>query len=163
MTGLNIRRAKRSDSAEVAEIYLRARKKFLPYAPLAHPDDEVRHWVAEALIPGTDVWIAVVAGRIAGMIALSYDGRNTWIDQFYLDPDEVGKGIGSELLLFAKKRSESPIRLYCFQENLAARQFYERRGFTAIEFGDGSANEENCPDVLYEWRVKREAGSDRTI
>jgi ribosomal protein S18 acetylase RimI-like enzyme len=46
----------------------------------------------------------------------------------------------------------SPIRLYTFQENDGARRFYERHGFRAIEFGDGSNNEENCPDVLYEWR-----------
>ncbi len=43
-----------------------------------------------------------------------------------------------------------PIRLYTFQANLGARRFYSRHGFVAIEFGDGRANEERCPDVLYE-------------
>ena len=41
------------------------------------------------------------------------------------------------------------MRLYAFQQNEAARRFYERHGFVAIAFGDGSTNEERCPDVLY--------------
>jgi hypothetical protein len=40
--------------------------------------------------------------------------------------------------------------LWCFQRNTRARRFYERRGFAPIRFTDGSANEERCPDVLYE-------------
>jgi ribosomal protein S18 acetylase RimI-like enzyme len=51
----------------------------------------------------------------------------------------------------AKAELGAPIRLYAFQENAPTRQFYERHGFKAIAFGDGSENEENCPDVLYEW------------
>ena len=35
-----------------------------------------------------------------------------------------------------------------------ARHFYEARGFEAIAFGNGSHNEERCPDVLYEWRPR---------
>jgi hypothetical protein len=46
-----------------------------------------------------------------------------------------------------------PIRLYTFQANAGARRFYERHGFVPIEFTDGQANEERCPDVLYELRT----------
>ena len=56
-------------------------------------------------------------------------------------------------MLFRSRRElSSPIRLYTFQCNHDARHFYERRGFRAIAFGDGSGNEEKCPDILYEWR-----------
>ena len=44
-----------------------------------------------------------------------------------------------------------PILLYTFQANAGARRFYERHGFRAIQFTDGRANEEHCPDVLYEF------------
>jgi hypothetical protein len=37
---------------------------------------------------------------------------------------------------------------------MRARAFYERHGFVAIEFGDGSGNEAGQPDVFYEWRGK---------
>jgi len=45
------------------------------------------------------------------------------------------------------------------EANQRARAFYERRGFRAIAFGDGSGNEERCPDVLYEWRPPSAQGS----
>ena len=38
------------------------------------------------------------------------------------------------------------------QQNERARRFYEARGFRAVEFTDGEANEEKTPDVRYEWR-----------
>jgi RimJ/RimL family protein N-acetyltransferase len=42
------------------------------------------------------------------------------------------------------------LRLYTFQCNEGARRFYERNGFTAVAFGDGSGNEEGEPDIRYE-------------
>jgi GNAT superfamily N-acetyltransferase len=74
-----------------------------------------------------------------------------WLGQFYLLPSAVGQGIGTQLLAIAKERLGSPIRLYTFQANQEARRFYERHGFRAIAFGDGSDNEERCPDILLEW------------
>jgi hypothetical protein len=42
--------------------------------------------------------------------------------------------------------------LWTFQKNVAARRFYEDRGFQAVEETDGSRNEEREPDVHYVWR-----------
>ena len=68
-------------------------------------------------------------------------------------PGQQGRGAGSVLLERAKARSAGVLRLWAFQRNERARCFYERRGFRAVRFGDGSENEENEPDVLYEWRA----------
>ena len=59
--------------------------------------------------------------------------------------------MGSRLLAHAKKQRRV-LRLYTFQSNEPARDFYEKHGFRAVAFGDGTANEEGAPDVLYEWR-----------
>ena len=91
-------------------------------------------------------------------MAVSKTADCGWIDQLYLLPGWVGHGIGTRLLELARRELPSPIRLYTFQCNDRARRFYERRGFEAISFGDGSGNEEKCPDVLYEWRP----GPERT-
>ena len=40
-------------------------------------------------------------------------------------------------------------KLHCFQANEGARRFYERHGFRAEAFGDGSGNEEGLPDITY--------------
>lgn len=85
------------------------------------------------------------------MMATSIDDHaRAWIDHLYLDPASVGRGIGTGLLKLALQTLPRPIRLYSFAENLGARRFYERHGFVPIAFGDGSENEEGCPDVLYE-------------
>jgi ribosomal protein S18 acetylase RimI-like enzyme len=74
------------------------------------------------------------------------------LDQLYVAPDRLGLGIGRRLLEVAKDRSPSGLVLYTFQVNERARRFYERNGFSAEWFGDGSANEERQPDVRYAWR-----------
>ncbi len=61
--------------------------------------------------------------------------------------------------LMRSARCPLPVRLYTFQENHRARSFYERHGFKVIELTDGSANEERCPDVLYEYGVRAADGA----
>ena len=148
-----IRPATPADAQGVADVYLASRKTFLVFAPLAHSDDEVRAWVTSVLIPSGGVTVAVQKDveELVGMMALSHDGRSGWIDHIYLTPPAVGQGLGARFMSLAKERLGSPIRLYTFQDNVGARRFYERHGFRVLELGDGSANEERCPDMLYEW------------
>jgi len=77
--------------------------------------------------------------------------RGDVMDQLYVCPQAQRRGIGTRLLEHAK-RGRGRLRLYTFQSNDPAREFYETHGFTAIAFGDGTTNEEGAPDVLYEWR-----------
>src|SRR5262249_18291809 len=87
-------------------------------------------------------------GEVVGLLAVSSKPDESWIDQLYLLPERIGAGIGTVLLERALAELPPPIRLYTFQANARARRFYEARGFEAIAFGDGSHNEERCPDVL---------------
>lgn len=144
-----IRTATPQDAATIADIYLASRKQHLPYAPLAHTDDAVRRWIANAVIPKMHTTVAERNGEIVGFCATISRDKN-WIDNLYLSPNQMGEGIGSILLQEASGRLARPIYLYTFQENRIARRFYEKHGFVAIEFGDGSGNEEGAPDVLYE-------------
>jgi ribosomal protein S18 acetylase RimI-like enzyme len=140
-----------SDVTGVADVYLASRNIFLPFAPLAHSDSEVRQWIAGVLIPSGGVTVVAEAAKLVGMMALSHDGQFGWIDQLYLCPSAVGRGIGSQLLARARHELGPLIRLYTFQANTASRGFYERHGFQAIALSDGCDNEEHCPDVLYEF------------
>ena len=147
---LRLRPARAGDASRVADVYLASRKAFLPFAPLAHSDAEVRGWIRDVLVPSGQVTVAVWHEEIAGMMAVSKARGHGWIEHLYLHPAFVGRGFGSRLLEQGLAAAARPVRLYCFAENSGARRFYERHGFVAIEFGDGSANEEGCPDVLYE-------------
>ena len=112
----------------------------------------MRERIRRTLIPAGRTSVAVANDLIVGLMAISQDDRSGWIDHLYLLPGWIGRGIGTLLLDRARRELPSPIRLYTFQCNQDARHFYERRGFTAIASGDGSGNEEKCPDILYEWR-----------
>lgn len=141
-----------ADAEAVSEVYLTSRKELVPWAPLVHANSAVWGWIRDHLIPAGRVTVAIQDGDVVGMIALSDDGTVGWIDQLYLHPRAVGRGIGTTLIERAKTELGSPIRLYTFQASVRARRFYERHGFRAIAVSDGSENEEQCPDVLYEWR-----------
>jgi len=144
-----LRPASGHDAPRVAQLLIDTRSKFMPYAPSAHSDDEVREWVAATLVPGGGVIVAEVRGRVLGAMATARDGC-AWITQMAVDPAVVGRGLGSTLLAHALSTLPRPIRLYTFQANNGARRFYERHGFAAVAFTDGQGNEEHCPDVLYE-------------
>ncbi|MBL0726273.1 GNAT family N-acetyltransferase [Piscinibacter sp. HJYY11] len=147
---VKLRCATEDDAPAVAEVIISSRKAFLPYAPMAHSPSEVVQWVQYTLIPSHNVTVATVSEAIAGVLATSISEGTSWIDQLYVLPGHVGQGIGSRLLELALASLARPIRLYTFQANAGARRFYERHGFRAIKFTDGSANEERCPDVLLE-------------
>ena len=115
----------------------------------------MRDWIPGALIASGRTTVAVVDGQVVGFLSVSNDARGSWIDQLYLLPEWTGRGLGSELLELARGQLPAPIRLRTFQANQGARRFYERHGFRAAAFGDGSGNEERCPDVLYEWAPER--------
>ena len=142
-----IRPAEARDAGAIAEVHTVSMRDALPYLPDLHTDAETRDWVANGVLPHQEVWIAETAGRVVGVAAL--DGE--MLAQLYILPGEQGRGIGSALLAKTMARRHAGMRLYAFQRNTRARSFYERRGFVAVEFGDGSGNEEGEPDVLYRW------------
>lgn len=92
------------------------------------------------------VAIAKQIGGVAGFVAY----KDEALDQIYLDPSAQGQGLGTALLEIAKQASPGHLLCYTFQNNLPAQKFYEKHGFKVVKFG--TENEENLPDILYEWR-----------
>ena len=105
------------------------------------------------LVPSGGVTVAEAHGEVVGVMATAQSEQCSWINQMAVDPVLVNQGIGTLLLAHAMRTLALPIRLYTFQANAGARRFYERHGFVPVEFTDGQANEERCPDVLYELRA----------
>ncbi|HEY2673434.1 MAG TPA: GNAT family N-acetyltransferase [Rugosimonospora sp.] len=145
---LILRRARVSDAAALADVWLRSYRTALPTVRLAHSEEEVRAWVRDVLVPEHETWVAVLGPTVVGLMALG-DG---WVDQLYLDPSWRGRGIGDRFVDLAKRRYPDGLRLWTFQVNTPAHRFYERHGFVAVERTDGAGNEEHEPDVRYEWR-----------
>jgi pimeloyl-ACP methyl ester carboxylesterase/GNAT superfamily N-acetyltransferase len=145
-----MRRAGSEDADAIGDVWLTSWRATFDFPP-AHPDADVRRWLAEELLPKTEVWVAVDpddGGRVIGFMALS----TSMVEQLYVVPDRIGRGVGDRMITLAKGRRPDGLDLYCFQVNAFARRFYERRGFVPIAFGDGSNNEEHQPDIRYAWR-----------
>ena len=145
--GIAIRRALPADASAIADVFLNSFHATYDF-PLAHTDEEVRAWVADDLVATEETWVAEDGGRVVAMMVLDEVG----LDQLYVDPAWHRRGIGGRLVALAKDRRPAGLALYTFQVNERARRFYEHHGFVVAWLGDGSANEEGQPDVLYRWQ-----------
>jgi ribosomal protein S18 acetylase RimI-like enzyme len=145
---IEIRKAVAGDVGAVAELFIASQADALPFVAKLHTPDETRAFIANDVFRNCDMWVATEEGHIVGMMALA----GTHLDHLYLMPGHYRRGIGTKLLAKARELSPEKLTLYAFQANARARAFYERHGFAAVEFGDGSGNEAGEPDVLYEWR-----------
>jgi ribosomal protein S18 acetylase RimI-like enzyme len=145
---VTLKRATAAEARQIAELYLAARADALPYLRRIHTDESVGTWIQDILLTQTETWVAYRANLVAGFMSLNADH----LDQLYVHPDYYRQGIGSMLLQKAKERSPNRLSLFTFQRNDRARTFYESHGFTVVDTDDGSRNEEQEPDVHYEWQ-----------
>jgi GNAT superfamily N-acetyltransferase len=142
-----LRRATVEDGPEIAKLF---RRSFgtLTFLPTLHtPEEDRAHFTRMAA--EDEVWIWVEDDRILGFAAIDADDE---VPAFYVEPAEQSRGIGSALFDRLKERRPDGFRFWVFEQNDRARRFYERHGAKAIDFTDGSGNEEQQPDALYEWR-----------
>jgi len=148
---ITIRRAEPRDAAGIGDVWLASWRATFDFEP-GHPDEDVRRWLATELVPQHESWVAVDAeGVVVALMALS----NAMIEQLYVAPAWIGRGLGRRLVALARERRPAGLDLFCFAVNSNARRFYEGQGFTPVAFGDGSGNEERQPDVRYAWRPDR--------
>ena len=145
---LVIRPARSEDAEAVADVWLASFKATYAFPP-AHPDEDVRRWIRDEIVPREETFVAVEAdGSIAGFMSLRGDD----LDHLYIRPNRFGRGIGSRFVELAKRLRPGGLWLYTFQVNDRARAFYEGRGFRVEFLGKGESNEERQPDVRYVWR-----------
>jgi len=99
-------------------------------------------------------WVVEDAGVIVGFASFSAD----LLGHIYVTPRAQHGGVGRLLLDKVKQLRPDGFTLWTHQPNVQARRFYEHQGLEAVEFTDGSTNEEKVPDVRYAWRP-RDRGS----
>jgi GNAT superfamily N-acetyltransferase len=134
---------------QTVSLWRTSKRDAFPYVPvqqhytLAEDTTYFREIVAVECV----VWLAEVAGRLAGLLAIKDD----YIDQLFVAVGRQRQGVGTALLQQAREQSPHGLRLYTFQKNSPARAFYEKHGFKAVHFGHSPAPE-NEPDVEYQWQ-----------
>ena len=145
---MEIRRALPGEARALAALWLRSRLASAPsIPPTVHDDDEVHRWFEDVVLPNEETWVVDSRGEVIALMVLDHD----WVEQLYVAPGSTRRGIGGALLDHAKRQRPTGLRLWTFQSNIGARRFYEERGFVAVATTTGD-NEEQAPDVCYEWR-----------
>jgi len=139
-----IRLAAADDAPIIAEFYHDIRQDAV--API-HDVGSIEWYITNRLISRGSSYVYVENDVIVGWVDVPKD----WVDQLYCRRGFTGKGIGVQLLNFAKQMSPTGLQLWTFQVNTGARRFYAREGFVEVELTDGRANEEKQPDVRMEW------------
>jgi ribosomal protein S18 acetylase RimI-like enzyme len=159
-----LKRVRQERGEEMAEIRIR------PYDP-SYAHEAVTLWrlskeaaIGQKEIHSLDSHVRFLKGVLAAAyeIYLAFEGErlvglavfdSVELNQLYVGVEHQGKGIGKRLLDIAKAHSNGSLFLYTFEVNTKAQRFYEKNGFT--EIGRGCENEENLPDIKYEWKANR--------
>jgi GNAT superfamily N-acetyltransferase len=141
-----IRRAMVTDADAIADVYW-ASFRLLKFLPMLHTPAQNRAFVANVIFRDCEVIVAEDESGIVSFLAL----QDEELRLLYTRPDRIGRGAGTQLIEAVKSSGLNALELWCFQANTRARRFYEARGFHAIRFTDGAANEENAPDIRYRW------------
>ncbi len=145
MIALRLLTADETDAA--ADLHRRAGALIPGYDTSRHSPAEFVALYRDRVFRDGPLWGAFEEDRLLGHVAL----LPGWIDHLYVEPARHGEGIGSALVRLAQ-REQDDLQLHTFQANTRARALYERHGFVAEAFTDGSRNEERMPDVRYRWR-----------
>jgi GNAT superfamily N-acetyltransferase len=145
-----IRRATDDDVEEIVAIF-EPSFALLDFLPQLHTHDEHLAYFGRCVREHE----AFLLGR--GFAILDSD----WLTHLYVHPDEIGTGVGHALFEHVKTLRPQGFQFWVFQENERARQFYEAHDAVAVEFTDGSGNEERAPDVRYEWQPSGPADRGR--
>ena len=125
---VTIRRATPEDHEGIGDVWLASWRATFDFPP-AHPDEDVRLWLREHLVPDHETWVAIDGGgAVVGLMALS----DEMVEQLYVAPPWIGRGLGSRFIQLARERRPNGLDLYCFQANHRARSFYESHGFRPI-------------------------------
>jgi GNAT superfamily N-acetyltransferase len=149
MTTFVIGKAVLGDMPEVSRVFKTSRLQVLPYLTALHSPEEDERYFSEVVFKHDEVCLAKdsQSSRIVGFVAFNRE----FVKHLYLLPEAQGQGIGARLLVLAQN-SSGHLKLWTFQKNLAAQRFYLKHGFRIVAQTEGSANEENEPDILMEWK-----------
>ncbi|KFI07121.1 GNAT family N-acetyltransferase [Massilia sp. BSC265] len=133
------------DMERVLDIWLRASIQ-------AHAFISEQFWRAQLgnmrtlYLPAATSYVFERDGGVAGFYSLYGDA----LAALFVDPDRQGAGIGS-LLLADAKNHRSGLELAVYSANHAARRFYERHGFIAVD--ERPDEHTGHPETLLRWQA----------
>ncbi|TWH53371.1 putative acetyltransferase [Dulcicalothrix desertica PCC 7102] len=129
---------------EVVTLWYRSWTHTFPNLNHPQPFKEWKSRLQNEYAP-SDVWVATTKERIVGFL-VAKDGV---ISQIFVDVDIQRSGVGTTLLNQAKKIYPDGLKLTTLEQNVNARQFYEKHGFVPGLRGINPINEQS--NIEYCW------------
>ena len=130
-------RIRLAEPADVAEIETCVREAYALYVPRIGREPAPMTADYAELITGGEVWVAVEAASVAGVLVLRPRPGSLFLENVAVPPARQGHGIGSALLAFAEQHAESlglrEITLYTNERMTENLTFYPARGYVETE------------------------------
>ena len=139
-----IRQAERRDMGACADIlndWIDGRD----WMPRVHTMEEVRDFYSGWMWENRDIYVA--GDPPVGFMAT--DRHEEFVTALYVATP--GEGLGKRFIDLAKAGRDE-LRVWTFQANTRAQDFYRREGFVEERRTDGD-NEERLPDILFRWEA----------
>lgn len=129
---LSIVEFRNTDLKHLQKIFLEERKRTFIWNDISEfeLDDFIKQTQGEYIL--TALWNDIPVGFISIWMP------NNFIHHLYVDHNNQGKNIGSELLKAVISKTKFPLTLKCLENNTKAIDFYTKKGFTEKEKGHSS-------------------------
>ena len=122
-----------------------------------HPIADQCQYFLERVLPENTVRIAVGGDQLVGFVAASRES----LSHLYVRVGLQRRGIGSQLLAWAKAHSSGGLWLYTFARNSGACAFYEKSGFVPVARGFESMWQ--LEDIKYQWSAQGSQTTSRPL
>ena len=123
-----IRRLEHDEMAATSQVYRKIFDETFPWLLGRHTPEEDRGHFEGEVYDNSNLYGVHEDQALMGFIGL----KPGWVEKLYILPQHQGRGLGRQLLEFAKAR-DTELSLWTFERNRLARRFYEASGFTEIE------------------------------
>ncbi len=127
MENIKISRPKNLDDLEkIMDIWLESNLEAHSFIAGTYWQDNYEY--ARELIPKSDLYIAYVAGEVAGFMGIV----DAYIAGIFIGAKYRGQGLGTRLLELGKDNYEK-LSLDVYKKNKKAYEFYSKNGFSLVE------------------------------
>ena len=117
------------------------------WLPQVH-DSQERAEYGRLLLTHSEVTMLRWRGLCVGFIALGKD----IVDSLYIRSKFQKRGFGGAAMRYAQTQRDE-LRLWVFERDRRAQDFYLSLGFEMMQTSDGRDNDYNLPDVMLFWRL----------
>lgn len=125
-----------------------------------YPEKWIEYWredltISPDFVAHNEVFVAVIDGEIVGCCALAVTGSLAELEHMWIEPQQMGQGIGRALFEYATQRAaELGFSALELSADPNAEAFYERMG--AERIGEVRSEIEGQPRILPRMMVKLE-------